>query len=133
MIQFAKRHTNVLMYIIFGVSTTAINYVVFVLCCDFFDMSASKSNIIAWIVAVLFAFLTNKPFVFKSKDWSRRVVIPEFVKFVSSRIVSGVAETLFLFLTVDCMKWDGMLLKLIASGFVMVLNYLASKWFAFKE
>lgn len=128
-----RQYEDILGYLFFGVLTTVVNYLVYILCCDMFRLSAAYSNIIAWAVAVLFAFLTNKPFVFKSKDWSREVVAPEFAKFVSCRIASGVAETVFLFITVDVLSWNGKIMKLIASGFVMVMNYVASKWIAFKK
>lgn len=132
-ISYAKKHRDIVVYIAFGLLTTAANYLVFLFSLETLKMSATTSNIAAWIVAVLFAFLTNKPFVFKSKSWSRKVVIPEFVKFVACRIGSGIMETAFLFVTVDCINWNGTVLKLIASGFVMVLNYISGKCIAFKN
>lgn len=106
-ISYTKKHRDVVAYIAFGVLTTAVNYLVFLFSRETLKMSATTSNIAAWIVAVLFAFLTNKPFVFKSKSWSRKVVIPEFVKFATCRIGSGIMETVFLFVTVDCINWNG--------------------------
>ena len=132
-ISYAQKHREIVTYIAFGVLTTAVNFWVFLFSRELLKMSATASNIIAWLLAVLFAFLTNKPFVFKSKSWSREVVIPEFVKFVTCRIGSGILETVFLFITVDCLNWNGSILKLIASGFVMVLNYILGKWVAFKN
>jgi putative flippase GtrA len=132
-ISYAQKHREIVTYIVFGVLTTAVNYLVFLFSCEMLNMSATASNIVAWILAVLFAFLTNKPFVFKTKSWSRRVVIPEFVKFVACRIGSGILETGFLFVTVDCINWNGSVLKLIASGFVMVLNYISGRRVAFKK
>ncbi len=132
-ISYAQKHREIVTYIAFGVLTTAVNFLVFLFSRELLKMSATASNIIAWLLAVLFAFLTNKPFVFKSKSWSREVVIPEFVKFVTCRIGSGIMETVFLFITVDCINWNGSILKLIASGFVMVLNYISGKWVAFKN
>lgn len=132
-ISYAQKHREIVTYIAFGVLTTAVNFLVFLFSRELLKLSATASNIVAWILAVLFAFLTNKPFVFKSKSWSRKVVIPEFVKFVTCRIGSGIMETVFLFVTVDCINWNGTILKLIASGFVMVLNYILGKCVAFKK
>ena len=132
-ISYAKKNSEIVTYIAFGVLTTAVNFMVFLFSRKLLNLSATASNIVAWIVAVLFAFLTNKPFVFKSKSWAGKVVIPEFVKFVSGRIGSGVMETVFLFVTVDCLNWNETIFKLIASGFVMVLNYILSKFVAFKK
>lgn len=132
-ISYTKKHRDIVTYIAFGLLTTAVNFLVFLLSREVLKMSATTSNIAAWIVAVLFAFLTNKSFVFESKNWSRKVVIPEFVKFVTCRIGSGITETVFLFVTVDCLNWNGTILKLIASGIVMILNYILGKCVAFKN
>ena len=90
-------------------------------------------NIVAWVVAVAFAFLTNKPFVFKSHDWSAKTVLPELSKFVSCRLVSGVMETAIIFLTVDLMHWNGNIWKLFTQILVVVMNYFASKLLVFRK
>ena len=97
------------------------------------DMSATVSNMIAWVVAVAFAYLTNKPFVFKSHDWSAKTVVPELTKFVGCRIGSGVAETIVLFLTVDLLGWNGNIWKLVTQVMVTVMNYVASKLLVFRK
>ena len=96
-------------------------------------ISSAVSNVIAWIFAVAFAFLTNKPFVFQSHDWSFQVVIPELTKFLGCRIGSGVLETAILFFTVDLLGWNGNLLKLITSILVVILNYFSSKLLVFTK
>ena len=88
---------------------------------------------IAWTVAVLFAFLTNKPFVFKSHDWSRKVVIPELAKFVSCRIGSGLMETMMIWIFVDLLSFNGNLVKIIVSILVVILSYISSKWIVFSS
>ena len=80
--EWIKKHADVLSYLIFGALTTAVNYLIYLPCYNLLGWSAGFSNIIAWIGAVAFAFLTNKPFVFKSHDWSWNVVWPELTKFV---------------------------------------------------
>jgi len=85
------------------------------------------------VAAVAFAFLTNKPFVFKSHDWSAKVVLPELTKFVGCRVGSGVLETLILFVTVDCLCWNGNWIKLATSILVIVLNYFGSKLLVFQK
>ena len=86
---------------------------------------------IAWVVAVAFAYLTNKPFVFKSHDWSAKTVIPELTKFIGCRVGSGAAETLILFLAVDLLGWNGNIWKLVTQVMVVVLNYIGSKLLVF--
>ena len=80
-----------------------------------------------------FAYLTNKPFVFRSHDWSAKTVVPELTKFVGCRLASGVMETVILFVTVDLLGWNGNLWKLVTSVLVVILNYLASKLLVFKK
>lgn len=128
-----KKHYDLLAYLFFGGLTTVVNYLVYLPCYNLLGISASVSNSIAWVFAVIFAFLTNKPFVFRSHDWSRAVVIPELTKFVGCRIGSGVLETAILFLTVDLLHWNGNILKLITSVLVVILNYFGSKLFVFRK
>jgi len=127
------QYWDVLTYLIFGVLTTVVNYLVYLPVYNLLGLSAALSNAIAWVVAVAFAYLTNKPFVFKSHDWSAKTVIPELTKFVSCRIASGAAETLILLLTVDILNWNGNLWKIITSVLVVVLNYFASKFVVFRK
>ena len=130
---FIKRHVVVLSYLFFGGLTTAVNYIVYLPCYNLLELSASVSNVIAWVVAVAFAFLTNKPFVFKSYDWSAKTVLPELTKFVGCRVGSGVLETAILFLTVDLLQWNGNWMKLITSVLVVILNYFGSKFLVFRK
>ena len=127
------RYFDVLVYLFFGVLTTAVNYLVYLPCYNWLSLSAGVSNVIAWSVAVIFAFLTNKPFVFKSHDWSAKVLIPELGKFLGCRIGSGVLETGILLLTVDLLVWNGNWMKVITSILVVILNYIGSKLFVFQN
>ena len=127
------QHWEVLSYLIFGVLTTAVNYLVYLPVYNLLCLSAALSNAIAWVVAVAFAYLTNKPFVFKSHDWSAKTVIPELTKFVGCRVASGAAETLILLVTVDLLHWNGNIWKIITSLLVVVMNYIASKLVVFKN
>ena len=127
------KYREMITYLIFGVLTTVVNYLVYLPCYNLLGINASVSNMIAWVAAVAFAFLTNKPFVFQSHDWSREVVIPELTKFVGSRIGSGAAETGILLLFVDVLKQDGNVWKIVTSVLVVVLNYLFSKFLVFRK
>lgn len=129
----AIQYWEVLSYLIFGVLTTVVNYLVYLPAYNLLGLSAALSNAIAWVVAVAFAYLTNKPFVFKSNDWSAKTVIPELTKFVGCRVASGAAETLILLVTVDILHWNGNLWKLVTSVLVVILNYVASKLVVFKK
>lgn len=128
-----EKYWDILTYLFFGVLTTAVNYLVYLPCYNLLGWSAGFSNILAWIVAVVFAFVTNKPFVFKSHDWSWNVVWPELTKFVGCRIGSGVFETGILLVCVDMLHWNGNVMKLITAVLVIVLNYIGSKFLVFKK
>lgn len=128
-----QKNRDVLSYLIFGVLTTLVNYAVYLPVYNLLHLSAAVSNMLSWVVAVAFAYLTNKPFVFQSHDWSCKTVVPELTKFVSCRIASGAMETGILFLTVDLLHWNGNVWKLVTQVLVVVLNYVASKLLVFRK
>lgn len=127
------KYRHLIIYLFFGALTTAVNFLVYYPLYNFCVVSAFLSNIIAWFVAVIVAFLTNKPFVFQSKDWSVKVTAPEFAKFFVSRIGSGFLETVAVFLFVDVGQLNGNIFKIVISIVVIVLNYLTSRFFVFKK
>ena len=92
-----RKHDDILAYLFFGILTTVVNYIVYLPCYNLLHISAAVSNAVAWVVAVAFAYMTNKPFVFKSYDWSAKTVVPELTKFVGSRVLSGALETAIIF------------------------------------
>ena len=128
-----RKHWDVISYLFFGCVTTLVNYAVYFLLYNFAHLSGAISNGIAWAAAVAVAFLTNKPFVFHSYDWSAKAVWPELLKFVGSRIGSVLLETAIIIVTVDWMSFDGNVIKLLTSVIVMVLNYVASKLLVFQK
>lgn len=118
-------------YVIFGVLTTAVNYVAYWL---FRKMAIPFliANILAWIVAVVFAFITNKLFVFESKSFEFKKLFPELLAFFSARILSFLFEEGFL--AVSChFGMNEYLAKIIAGIVVIILNYFASKYFIFNK
>ncbi len=127
------KYWDILSYLFFGGLTTLVNFLVYFPCYNYLGLSATASNVIAWAVAVAFAYLTNKPFVFRSNDWSWKTVGPELAKFVGCRIGSGLLETAAIFLTVDLLGWNGNLMKVILAVVVVILNYVASKLLVFRK
>ena len=132
-IELMKKHWDIVVYLFFGGLTTVVNYVVYLPCYNWLGLSSVLSNIIAWAVSVAFAFLTNKPWVFNSHDWSAKTVLPELTKFVTCRLGSGALETGILAVTVDFLGWNGNWMKLLVSLLVVILNYLSSKLVAFRK
>ena len=128
-----RKYYDILAYLVFGVLTTVVNYLVYLPCYNILGMKAVVSNILAWVAAVAFAYVTNKPFVFRSYDWSAKTVVPELSKFVGCRVASGAAESVIIFLAVDLFGWNGNVWKLLTSVLVVVLNYIGSKLLVFRK
>ena len=127
-----RKYRSQLIYLVFGVLTTVVNYLIY-FPCDRLLHTAWLSNSIAWVFAVLFAYVTNKPFVFGSHDWSMKTVAPEFIKFVGTRVASLGVENLILLVTVDLLGWNRIGWKLFASVLVVILNYVGSKLLVFRK
>ena len=128
-----RKYRDAIVYIVFGGLTTLVNWLVYYPCLNLLSLSASVSTMIAWAIAVVFAYLTNKPFVFRSNDWSLAAVLPEAAKFVGCRLGSGALETGVMFVAVDLFHGNGNFWKIPASVLVVILNYFAGKLVVFRE
>lgn len=127
-----QKYKEVLLYLFFGGVTTVVNYGVYVLCGHVFHMDVVPSNIIAWIVAVIVAFVTNKLWVFESKSWNIKTAGKEFGEFVIARLSTLVIETVLLWIFVDKLHVNDLIMKIITNVIVVVLNYIFSKFIIFK-
>lgn len=124
-------------YLVFGVLTTLINIVVFKLAerelLLFIEdkPAALTANIIAWVLSVAFAFITNKLFVFESKSMNFRLVLKELYSFVIARLLSLAFDEGFMYVAI--MFMDSLIAKIISNVFVVIINYVLSKFFIFKK
>ena len=130
--RLAAKYHRTAAYLLFGVLTTVVNWFVYLYCHQGLELSAGISNMIAWIFAVVFAYLTNKSFVFRSHDWSVKTVIPELSKFAVCRVGSGAMETAMIFVTVDCLNRNANAVKLLTGILVVALNYAAGRLLVFR-
>ena len=137
------------LYIIFGVATTAVNYVVFYLLYNVLwnQRRSLAANAAAFVAAVIFAFVVNKLFVFESKSWSMNTLKREIPSFLAARIGSFGIEEAGLFLCEKVLKLGGVIaitlggvaldwitVAKVALAFVVVaLNYVFCKLFIFKK
>ena len=119
---------EVLSYLFFGGCTTLINILTFWLL-RLLKIGVYASNVVAWIVSVLFAFITNKLFVFESKGNSFKQGISFFI----FRLISLVFDMGIMYLFIDVLHWNDLLSKVIANVFVIIINYIFSKVFVFKK
>ena len=147
MTDFFRKHKEILLYLLFGLLTTAVNFIAFWL---FGKLLGEKlylvTNIIAWVISVIFAYFTNKLFVFESKSFALKTVIPEATEFLVARIFGLLIEEGGLFLLVDVVglgiystEFIGFLItgqliaKIAVAVFVVVANYFFSKFLIFKR
>lgn len=121
------------MYIFFGVLTTVVNIVVYYLMADIIEIYYLVSNVIAWIASVLFAFVTNKLWVFESKSWQGKKVLVEMGNFFLARAATGVMDMILMWCLADVAAIDEMIAKAGVNVLVIVLNYVASKLWIFHK
>ncbi len=141
LINFFKSETG--LYLIFGTLTTLINYIVFLILSLILGYKyVLITNTVSFVVAVIFAYITNKIYVFHSKDWSSIVLFKEIVFFFSARVFSYFVEQIGLYLSAEVWHLenfkilfvDGIIIsKLFLSFLVIVLNWIFSKFFVFKK
>lgn len=128
-----KEKRETVLYLFFGVCTTVINTSVYILLYKFGGLNNICSNIVAWISAVLFAFFTNKIFVFQSRGVSKIRFFYELISFFSCRIATGIVDIIIMYIGVNLLSVSGIIMKLFSNITVIILNYVASKLFIFHK
>ena len=139
-----KKYHEVIMYLIFGVATTLVNWITTYMLQHVFKLAAkgwqfTLTNAVAWIVAVLFAFFTNKKFVFESKTVGAKAYFTEMAKFIGARLATGVIEIVLptalvkIGLNQSLFDFEGFWAKAVTSVIVIILNYVFSKLFVFRK
>ena len=121
------------MYIIVGVCTMIVSLVSYFIMANTLQMYYQAANIISWVLAVAFAYVTNKKYVFKSPYTSVQATTKELVSFVSSRVASLLVEILSMFFFVQVCQIDDNIVKLMKKVLVTVLNYIFSKFWVFRK
>lgn len=134
-----NKHREVIMYLIFGGLTTLISWLVYSLCVELLEMSLYAANVASWIISVSFAFITNKLWVFESRERKAAVVAREALTFVGGRVATGAIE---VFLQPQLVKMGldqtlfgvwGLPAKIIVSVIIVILNYVISKFISFRS
>ena len=148
-----EKYREIISYLFWGVMTTLVSMLTYGLFAllfrsldaelTLFGLSVSLTvvlaTILSWVCAVLFAFVTNKLWVFESKSWESRVALPELAKFVSSRAATGILEVVAVPLLTaigldqTIFGIEGMLAKVIVTIIVIILNYVLSKLVVFRK
>lgn len=127
-----QKYISIIRYLIFGFITTLINIIVFNYCYRNVGLKNITSNITAWVFAVVFAFLTNKIYVFNSKTLSKKVIAHELITFFLCRLLTGFMDLLIMYISVDVLLFNSLITKIISNIFVIIINYIASHMIIFK-
>ena len=127
------RYKSIIAYLFFGVLTTLINWGSYFLCYNIVQIPNVPSTIIAWILAVAFAFITNKIWVFGSKSFNGKVLLYEIWTFLAARLITGILDVVIMYFAVDVFAMNSTVWKLISNIIVIVLNYIFSRLIIFKK
>ena len=128
-----EAHLEGMRYLVFGALATAVNILAYSLCFYLFNISNSTSNVIAWIVAAVFAYFTNKVLVFESKVNTKKELLKEAMSFLGCRLLTLAIDQAIMVIAVDKFKLNGFVMKVIANVIVIILNFVFSKLFIFKK
>ena len=127
------KYKEVINYLFFGGCTFLVSIISFYLFNKVCGFNEHIANVISWILAVSFAYITNKKYVFESKTSEKKDLLREISSFVSARLLTLVMEEIILVVGVNLLHIDSMIVKIIAQVVVIVSNYFLSKLFIFKK
>lgn len=127
------KYQELINYIIFGVATTVVNYAVFAFFIKVIPINYQIANFIGWVISVLFAYITNKLYVFNSKSWEKNILFKEISSFFTARVVSYFVEVIILFIGINLLSGDKLIVKLIDNIIIVIINYVFSKMIIFKN
>ena len=128
-----QKYLQLILYVFFGGCTTLINTFVYHACAEWLGMSTLLANGLAWVVAVFFAYITNRIWVFHSKEKTTRGILREMGSFVGARVLTGLLDEGIMYLFVDVLRLPGLPVKIFSNIIVIVLNYVFSKLIIFKK
>ncbi len=127
------RYREIILYIWFGGWTTVVNYLSYLVLEHLFHINYLAATVIAWLLSVLFAYLTNRKWVFASQANTPKSIAVEAASFFGSRVFSGICDLVLMYLCVTILQLNGDISKLAINVLVIVLNYLLSKLLVFRK
>lgn len=128
-----KKYEDVILYLFFGGCTFLVCMISYYICATPLGMNYMVANIISWIIAVLFAYITNRIFVFKSTVTGFAGILKELWMFVACRLSTGVMEIVIMFVGVSLLHINDLLVKGVAQVLVILSNYVLSKLIIFRN
>lgn len=127
------QYKDVILYLFFGVCTTAVNVGTYWLMAYPLHLRVMPSTVVAWLTAVLFAYFTNRKWVFHSDASDFTAVVKELISFFGCRLATGAIDWGCMYMFADILEWNDVAIKFASNVFVIILNYVASKWLIFKK
>lgn len=133
--EIIKRNREIISYLIIGVLTTIVSLISYYLLTITIlspnnPLELTIANIISWIISVLFAYITNRKYVFQSKD---KKILKEASKFTLSRVTTLIIDILLMFIFVSILHFNDKIIKLLVQIIIIILNYIFSKLLVFKK
>ena len=127
-----KKHKEIITYIFWGVAATGVNWLCYSMFVGVLHLDINVGNILSWLITIIFAFITNKLFVFQSTSLKLSRLFSELVSFVACRLFTGILTIAGMELMVNGLGWSNLFGKIAVSVLSLVLNYILSKLFIFR-
>lgn len=127
------KYKELILYAIFGGGATLINVASFYLLYHILHMHLLVANVLAWLFAFVFAFITNKIWVFESKEWKSQTTIKETLEFLFARLTTLLVDSVLMWLFIDIITMNELISKIFVNIIVIVINYFASKFWIFRK
>lgn len=128
-----EKYRDVIPYAVFGVLTTLVNIISYWFLAHMLSCSVMAATVTAWILSVVFAYITNRKWVFHSDAHEFAGIFRECAYFFACRLLTGAADTLNMYLFVERLQMNDVVIKILSNIVVIILNYAASKWIIFKH
>lgn len=130
-IAFLKKYKEIILYLVVGGLTTLINVAAYWIFAHPVSLNTVISTVLAWFVSVLFAFFANKIFVFGSKSYEKKIFAKEMLLFFVSRAATGALDVAIMYVFVDLLLFNDVVMKIISNVIIIILNYVISKFLVF--
>lgn len=128
-----RKYEEGINYLIFGFLAFVLNYVLYFVFSEILQSHYMVATALSWVLTVVFAYWTNRTFVFKSKNKDVRSLGKEFASFIGARVATEVLELVLMFLMVGCAGLNEYISKFVCQVIVIVANYFLSKLWIFKD
>ncbi len=127
-----KKYREMILYMAFGAITVAVNFFAYLLMSKINDNTAVDTAV-ALVASIVVAYITNRTMVFRSEHHGAKAVFLEFLSFLSCRLISGIGDIIIMVVFVDFFHQNDLVVKMCSNVFVIIFNYVASKWLIFRS